>query len=36
MRHVLGIIGVMAASVLLAVSAAINWRDGTLGMQCKV
>ncbi len=28
MRHVLGILGVLAASVLLAVSAAMNWRFG--------
>jgi hypothetical protein len=28
MRHALGIMGVMAASVLLAVSAAINWQFG--------
>lgn len=33
MRHVLGILGVLAASVLLAVSAAMNWRFGySLGM----
>ena len=28
MRHVLGVLGVMAASVLLAVSAAMNWQFG--------
>lgn len=33
MRHALGIMGVLAAGVLLAVSAAMNWRFGlTLGM----
>jgi hypothetical protein len=33
MRHVLGILGVLAAGVLLAVSAAMNWRFGySLGM----
>lgn len=32
MRHVLGVLGVLAAGVLLAVSAAMNWRFGyTLG-----
>lgn len=32
MRHVLGVLGVVAAAVLLAVSAAMNWRFGyTLG-----
>lgn len=32
MRHVLGLLGVLAAGVLLAVSAAMNWRFGfTLG-----
>ena len=32
MRHVLGVLGVLAAAVLLAVSAAMNWRFGyTLG-----
>jgi hypothetical protein len=32
MRHALGVLGVLAASVLLAVSAAMNWRFGyTLG-----
>lgn len=32
MRHVLGVLGVVAAGVLLAVSAAMNWRFGfTLG-----
>src|SRR3990170_8055501 len=28
MRHVLGVLGVVAAGVLLAVSAAMNWRFG--------
>ena len=28
MRHVLGVLGVLAAGVLLAVSAAMNWRFG--------
>lgn len=28
MRHVLGVLGVIAASILLAVSAAMNWRFG--------
>lgn len=28
MRHVLGIFGILAAGVLLAVSAAMNWRFG--------
>lgn len=28
MRHVLGVLGIMAAGVLLAVSAAMNWRFG--------
>lgn len=33
MRHVLGVLGVLAAGVLLAVSAAMNWRFGySLGM----
>ena len=28
MRHALGVLGVMAAGVLLLVSAAMNWRFG--------
>ena len=28
MRHALGVLGVLAAGVLLAVSAAMNWRFG--------
>ncbi len=28
MKHVLGVLGVLAAGVLLAVSAAMNWRFG--------